>query len=74
MSPAAAARVAAGDAPKGDVAAIAVENQRDESVVVGGVEGGLPQGPAGFLAVVDLVGATSSKTKLDAEPVAAEAA
>lgn len=42
--------------PKGSVAAVAIENQRDEELVVGGVEGGLPQAPAGFLAVVDLQG------------------
>ncbi|MCZ2857221.1 hypothetical protein [Blastococcus sp. VKM Ac-2987] len=44
-------------APHGAVAAVAIENQRDEDVEVGGVEGGLPQAPAGFLAVVDLKGA-----------------
>lgn len=42
--------------PKGSVAAVAIENQRDEDVEVGDVEGGLPQAPAGFLAVVDLQG------------------
>lgn len=42
--------------PDGAVAAVAVENQRDEELVVDGVEGGLPQEPAGFLAVVDLHG------------------
>ncbi len=42
--------------PDGEVAAIAVENQRDEELVVDGVEGGLPQGPPGHLAVVDLTG------------------
>ena len=31
--------------------AIAIENQRDEDVTVDGVEGGLPQLPAGYLAV-----------------------
>ena len=40
----------------GSVAAVAIENQRDEEIVVGEVEGGLPQAPAGFLAVVDLQG------------------
>lgn len=43
--------------PDGAVAAVAIENQRDEDVEVGGVEGGLSQAPAGFLAVVDLKGA-----------------
>ncbi|MGY2065769.1 hypothetical protein [Blastococcus sp. SYSU DS0619] len=42
--------------PNGAFAAVAIENQRDEDVEVGGVEGGLPQAPAGFLAVVDLKG------------------
>ena len=43
--------------PDGSVAAVAIENQRDEDVEVDGVDGGLPQAPAGFLAVVDLHGA-----------------
>ena len=43
--------------PNGSVAAIAIENERDEDLEVDGVEGGLPQAPAGFLAVVDLHGA-----------------
>lgn len=38
----------------GRLAAVAVENQRDEDLELGGVEGGLPQAPAGYLAVVDL--------------------
>lgn len=38
----------------GRLAAVAVENQRDEELEVGGVEGGLPQAPGGYLAVVDL--------------------
>lgn len=42
--------------PNGAVAAVAVENQRDEEIEVDGVEGGLPQAPAGFLAVIDLRG------------------
>ncbi len=42
--------------PDGRYAAVAIENQRDEDVEVGGVEGGLPQAPAGFLAVVELAG------------------
>lgn len=41
--------------------AVAIENQRDEEVVVGGVQGGLPQAPAGFLAVVDLVGSPKKR-------------
>ncbi|MDT0275759.1 hypothetical protein [Blastococcus goldschmidtiae] len=48
--------------PKGSVAAVAIENQRDEDVEVDGVEGGLPQAPAGFLAVVDLHGAPARWT------------
>ncbi|QXG75672.1 hypothetical protein KUM42_18020 [Modestobacter sp. L9-4] len=42
--------------PSGVFAAIAIEDQRDEELEVGGVEGGLPQLPAGFLSVVDLRG------------------
>jgi hypothetical protein len=42
--------------PSRRFAAIAIENERDEEVVVGEVEGGLPQGPSGFLVVVDLSG------------------
>ena len=42
--------------PDGRYAAVAIENERDESVVVGGVTGGLPQPPAGLLQVVDLLG------------------
>lgn len=38
----------------GRTAAVAIENQRDEEVEVGGVAGGMPQAPAGFLAVVDM--------------------
>jgi hypothetical protein len=40
--------------PSGLFAAIAVESERDEDVTVDGVEGGLPQLPSGFLAIVDL--------------------
>jgi DNA-binding beta-propeller fold protein YncE len=36
--------------------AIAIENERDEDIEAGGVEGGLPQLPAGFLAIVDIKG------------------
>ncbi|HQT00685.1 MAG: hypothetical protein B7Y26_09500 [Hydrogenophilales bacterium 16-64-46] len=42
--------------PNGRYAAIAIENERDEDVTVDDVEGGLPQYPAGFLNIVDLVG------------------
>jgi DNA-binding beta-propeller fold protein YncE len=48
--------------PDGLYAAIAIENERDEDIVVEGEEGGLPQLPAGYLAIVDLVGAPSSWT------------
>lgn len=48
--------------PKGSTVAIAIENQRDEDAVVDGVEGGLPQAPPGFLAVVDLSGAPAGWT------------
>ncbi|MDG4768605.1 esterase-like activity of phytase family protein [Solwaraspora sp. WMMD406] len=38
-------------------AAIAIENERDEDATpIGGEEGDLPQAPAGFLQIVDLVG------------------
>lgn len=46
--------------PDGLHAAVVVENERDEDVVVGGVEGGLPQSPPGLLQIVDLVGAPGS--------------
>ncbi|UVS82585.1 esterase-like activity of phytase family protein [Actinokineospora sp. UTMC 2448] len=45
-------------APDGRRAAVAVENERDEDVA----DGALPQAPAGFLAVVDLVGAPRAWT------------
>ncbi len=48
--------------PDGRWLAVAVENQRDEERVVGGVEGGLPQTPAGFLAVIDTTGPSSTWT------------
>jgi hypothetical protein len=41
--------------PDGKYVAIAIENERDEDVVVGGVEGGLPQLPGGYLAIVDIL-------------------
>lgn len=37
-------------------AAVVIENERDEDIVVEGVGGGLPQAPAGYLAIVDLHG------------------
>lgn len=46
--------------PDGRFAAIAIENQRDEDIAVDGVDGGLPQLPAGYLSVVELTGAPSS--------------
>lgn len=42
--------------PDGRYAAIAIENERDEDVEVNGVEGGLPQYPAGYLVIVDIIG------------------
>jgi DNA-binding beta-propeller fold protein YncE len=49
----------------GRYAAIAIENQRDEGATVEGVGGGLPQAPAGYLRIVDLVGAPASWTTRD---------
>jgi len=46
----------------GRYAAVIIENERDEDVVVDGVEGGLPQSPPGYLAIVDLVGRPDSWT------------
>jgi hypothetical protein len=45
--------------------AIAIENERDEDVVVDGVEGGLPQAPAGCLAVIRLQGPPSNWFRQD---------
>lgn len=42
--------------PDGKYVAVAIENERDEGVEVGGVEGGLPQLPAGYLVIVDIIG------------------
>lgn len=42
--------------PNGRYAAVVIENERDEDVVVSDVEGGLPQLPAGFLNIIDLIG------------------
>ncbi len=47
--------------PSGRFAAIAIENERDEDVVVDGVEGGLPQAPSGFMVIVDLKGADPTR-------------
>lgn len=38
--------------PDGRYVAVAIENERDEDIEVDGVEGGLPQAPAGLLQVV----------------------
>lgn len=48
--------------PGGYFAAVAIENERDEDIDVGGVEGGLPQFPAGFLQVLRLKGAPANWT------------
>lgn len=40
--------------PDGRFAAVIIENERDEEVTIDGIEGGLPQLPAGFLAIVDI--------------------
>jgi hypothetical protein len=45
--------------------AIAIENERDEDVVVNGVEGGLPQLPAGYLSVVETAGYPASWVRHD---------
>jgi DNA-binding beta-propeller fold protein YncE len=42
--------------PDGHYAAVAVENERDEDITVDGMEGGLPQLPAGHLAIIGLKG------------------
>ncbi|MGE0679468.1 MAG: esterase-like activity of phytase family protein [Candidatus Binatia bacterium] len=47
--------------PDGKYVAIAIENERDEEVEVNGVEGGLPQSPAGYLVIVDIIGANPAK-------------
>ena len=44
--------------PDGRHAAVAIENERDEDVA----DGAIPQAPAGFLAVVDLVGGPAAWT------------
>jgi hypothetical protein len=45
--------------------AIAIENERDEDIDVNGVEGGLPQLPAGYLAVIRLQGPPSNWYRQD---------
>ena len=45
--------------------AIAIENERDEAIEVDGVEGGLPQLPAGYLVVIRLQGPPSSWFRQD---------
>lgn len=62
--------------PSGDLAAIAMENQRDEDVLPDGAgpdaeEGDLPQAPAGFVQVLDLDGDPSTWVP---EPVVLDAA
>lgn len=42
--------------PNGRYAAVVIENERDEAVTVGGVKGGLPQSPAGYLNIIDMIG------------------
>lgn len=49
-------------APDGRTAAVAIENQRDEDLTVGGVEGGLPQAPAGFVVALHLTGGVAAWT------------
>ena len=39
--------------PDGRYIAVAIENERDEDIIVDEVEGGLPQAPAGLLQIVD---------------------
>ncbi|WP_243651592.1 esterase-like activity of phytase family protein [Thiobaca trueperi] len=50
--------------PNGRYAAIAIENERDEEVEVDGVEGGLPQPPAGSLVIVDMLGKAPAQWQL----------
>lgn len=47
--------------------AIIIENERDEDIVVGGVEGGLPQPPAGYLTVIETKGAPTSWIRQDVQ-------
>lgn len=53
--------------PDGKYAAIVIENERDEEVVVDGVEGGLPQLPAGLLQVLRLKGQPAQWTLNDVD-------
>jgi hypothetical protein len=48
-----------GTNPRSNYAAVTIENQRDEDVVINGVEGGLPQEPAGSLVRVRMKGRPS---------------
>ena len=43
--------------PNGRYAAVVIENERDENITIAGVEGGMPQPPAGYLNIIDLIGA-----------------
>lgn len=45
--------------------AIAIENERDEEVVVSGVEGGLPQAPPGYLSVIETMAHPTRWTRHD---------
>lgn len=42
--------------PDGRYAAVVIENERDENITTAGVKGGLPQLPAGYLNIIDLMG------------------
>lgn len=42
--------------PDGNFAAVVIENERDEELVVNGEEGGLPQAPAGTMFTIDTSG------------------
>ncbi len=53
--------------PDGRYVAVVIENERDEDVVIGEVEGGLPQLPAGLLQIVDVVGDPGSWTVRDVD-------
>ena len=46
--------------PNKTYVAVAIENQRDEDVTVNNVEGGLPQAPAGYLAVFRILNPASA--------------
>jgi hypothetical protein len=53
--------------PSGTYVAIVIENERDEDIVVDGVEGGLPQAPAGLLQVIELDEDPTSWTTVDVD-------